>query len=111
EAGYSQTLVGTGGTTPNTWSISSGTLPSGLSLNSASGAMTGTVGAGATTQTFTVSLTDANGVVATKSLTITVNASPNITTSSLNAATEGQAAYSQTLAATGGTGAYTWSIS
>ncbi|HEV3266832.1 MAG TPA: putative Ig domain-containing protein, partial [Acidimicrobiales bacterium] len=111
ETGYSQTLAGTGGTSPNVWSISSGTLPTGLSLNGGTGAITGTVGASATTQTFTVSLTDANGVAATKSLTITVNASPSITTSSLAAATEGQASYSQTLAATGGTGAYTWSVS
>ena len=39
---YSTTLAATGGTTPYTWSLTSGTLPSGLSLNASTGAITGT---------------------------------------------------------------------
>ncbi len=107
---YNQTLTGTNGTTPYTWSITTGTLPTGLSLNAATGAITGTVDPAATNQTFTVTLTDANGVTATKSLTITVNGLPSVTTASLNAATDGQVGYSQTLTGTGGTVPYTWSI-
>ena len=103
-------ITGTGGTTNYTWSITSGSLPTGLSLNAATGAITGTVGAGATSQTFTATLTDANGVTATKSLTITVNAVPSVTTASLATATDGQTGYSQTLAGTGGTTPYTWSV-
>jgi Putative Ig domain len=111
QTGYAQTLTGTGGTTFYTWSVTVGTLPSGLSLNPASGVISGTVGSSATSQTFTVTLTDANGVKATKSLTITVNVVPNITTTSLAAATQTQTGYTQTLAVTGGTTPYVgWSI-
>jgi Domain of unknown function (DUF4082)/Putative Ig domain len=39
---YSATLFASGGTIPYTWSISTGTLPSGLSLNSGSGVISGT---------------------------------------------------------------------
>ena len=39
---YSASIAETGGTAPITWSITSGTLPSGLSLNSSSGTITGT---------------------------------------------------------------------
>ena len=110
QTGYSQTLVGTGGTTPYLWSITTGSLPSGLSLNASTGAITGTVGASATSQTFTVTLTDANGVTATKSLSITVNVAPSITTTSLATATQNETGYSQTLAGTGGTTPYAWSV-
>ena len=107
---YSQTLVVSGGTTPNTWSISSGVLPAGLTLGTSSGIITGAVGTTATTQNFTVAVTDADGVVDTQALTITVNAVPNITTTTLPGATR-TGAYSQTLAITGGTPLYTWSLS
>ena len=55
---YTATLGATGGTTPYTWSVTNGLLPSGLSLNSATGAITGTptvVG----TFNFTVQVADA----------------------------------------------------
>lgn len=42
-ASYSSTLAATGGVTPYTWSIASGSLPSGLTLNPATGAITGTL--------------------------------------------------------------------
>ena len=67
-------MAGTGGTTPYAWSVTTGILPSGLTLNAATGVISGTVGASAVSETFTVKLTDADGVTATKSLTITVNA-------------------------------------
>jgi hypothetical protein len=54
-------------------------------------------------------VTDSTSATATKSLSITINGPPSITTSSLPNGTVG-VAYSQTLAATGGTVAYTWSI-
>jgi len=61
---------------------------------------------------FTVRVQDAGGQSATKALSITINvpAPPHITTTSLPGGTVGQA-YSQTLQATGGTGALTWSLS
>jgi len=105
---YNQTLAATGGTTPLTWSLQSGSLPAGLSLVSSSGAITGTPTA-AGTSNFTAKVTDAVGASATKALSIVINAAISITTASLPTGTIG-AAYSQTLAATGGTGALTWSI-
>jgi hypothetical protein len=39
---YSQTVTASGGTAPYTYSITSGSLPSGLSLNTSTGAITGT---------------------------------------------------------------------
>ncbi len=54
---YSQTLGASGGVTPYHWSLSIGSLPAGLSLNSETGAITGTPSA-AGTQSFTVKVTD-----------------------------------------------------
>jgi hypothetical protein len=105
---YSQSLAVAGGTSPYTWSIVSGTLPAGLSLSSG-GAVAGTptTAGGPTSVIFQV--TDSTGAIATKSLSITINTTPSISTSSLPNGTVG-AAYSQTLAATGGTMPYSWSL-
>ena len=79
-ASYSQTLAATGGIAPITWSIPVGALPTGLTLNTATGVISGTIGATATSQTFTVVATDANAVAsAGQSLTIVVNPAPTIT--------------------------------
>ena len=40
---YSQTLQATGGTAPYTWSVVSGSLPAGLTLDPATGVISGTV--------------------------------------------------------------------
>ncbi len=108
---YSQTLVATGGITPYSWSITSGTLPTGLSLSSSSGTISGTPTSPATF-VFTVQVKDSESTpqTATAGLNIVVNASAvTITTSSLPGATVG-AAYSQTLEASGGVGPYAWSV-
>ena len=71
---YSQTLTASGGITPYSWSISSGLLPAGLSLNAKSGAITGTPSA-AGTSSFTVKVTDSSTptpLTATANLSITV---------------------------------------
>ncbi len=106
---YSQTLTGTGGTPPYTWTITAGALPAGLSLGASTGIISGTPTT-AGTLSFTVTLTDSVGGLATKALSITVRPVPTITTTSLP---NGRIfrPYSQTLAATGGSPPYTWSIS
>jgi len=115
QTGYSQTLAAAGGTTPYSWSITSGSLPSTLSLNGSTGVISGNVSSSAMTGTFAiqVQVTDSNHSTATKSLSITVTSVPvplSVTTASLAAAEKGQIAYSQTLAAAGGTTPYSWSI-
>ncbi len=106
---YSQGLGATGGSTPYTWSLASGSLPTGLSLNASTGAITGTPTT-AGTYNFTVRVTDSASRTDTQALSITINASTlSITTSSLPNGRTGTA-YSQTLAATGGTTPYTWSL-
>jgi hypothetical protein len=71
---YSATLAANGGTTPYTWSIASG-LPPGLTLNSSTGAITGTPTA-VGTYNFTTQVTDAGNPVqnATKALSIVISA-------------------------------------
>jgi Putative Ig domain len=104
------TLQSAGGNPPVTWSISVGSLPSGLTLNAGTGAITGTPTTAGTT-TFTVKATDSStptAQTATKQLSITVVAALTITTSSLPNGTVGSA-YNTTVAATGGTTPYTWS--
>src|SRR5712692_1737273 len=60
---YDQILAVTGGTGALTWSIPSGALPAGLSLNAATGEITGTPTAATTpapSSTFTVTVTDSS---------------------------------------------------
>ena len=110
-AAYSQTLTASGGTPPYSWSVTSGTLPAGLTL-SAAGLLSGTPTA-ATTVTFDIQVSDSGSQKISKSLSITINAAPvsvTITTASpLPSGTAG-AAYSQTLTVTGGAAPYTWSV-
>ena len=57
-------LTPSGGAAPYTYSITSGTLPAGLSLDASSGAVTGTPSATYTTANVVFSVKDANNVVA-----------------------------------------------
>ena len=108
-ASYSQTLAASGGTTPYTWAVLSGNLPAGLSLSPA-GAIAGTPAAPGVSN-FTVQLTDATGVTASKAFQLTVITSLTISSSSTLPSGEVSIAYSQTLTATGGAPPYTWSVS
>jgi Putative Ig domain len=109
---YSATLVATGGKAPLTWSLTSGTLPAGLSLNASTGAITGTPTVSVTSAPVTFEVQDSSSPQQTKtvSLTLTIaSATLVITTSSLP---NGQinTAYSATLVATGGKAPLTWSL-
>jgi serine protease len=108
--GYSQTVSAVGGQTPYIWSLASGSLPPGLSLNASTGAITGSPTT-AGTFAFTVQASDAGNPVRTdtQDFSIAVVGVLTVTTTSLPGGTVG-ASYSQTLAATGGHAPYGWGL-
>ncbi|MCL5884659.1 MAG: Ig domain-containing protein [Deltaproteobacteria bacterium] len=74
---YNQTLAASGGTPPYAWSIVTGSLPAGLSLNQNTGQISGTpttAGAG----NFTVRVTDNNNNTSDKQFSMTVNPAPGL---------------------------------
>jgi hypothetical protein len=101
------TLAATGGVGSYTWSIASGTLPSGLVL---SGGVISGVPTVAGSSSFTLRVTDSQSNTAvSSSLTLTVLPGLTITTSSLPNGTVG-VAYSQALSAVGGAAPYQWAL-
>ncbi|HUI78001.1 MAG TPA: Ig domain-containing protein [Bryobacteraceae bacterium] len=99
--GYSQQISMLGCASP-VFSVSAGSLPAWASLNTATGAITGTpIGATPTTSSFTIAVSDANGSPA-QAFSLTTDTLPVFsTTSPLPAATAGSA-YSQTLSFSAG---------
>lgn len=135
--GYSQALAASGGTTPYSWALLSGSLPAGMSLSAgtvdditdevstevddeaataltsegsttSTGVISGTP-TGSGTSAFVVQVTDAAGLTATASLSLTVTSSLAVSTLTLPSGVVGQG-YTQQLAATGGTPPYTWAL-
>jgi hypothetical protein len=106
---YSQTLTANGGTAPYAWSVTSGALPDGLTLETPTGVLAGTPTA-AGTFNFTVTVTDANGVSVQRQFTITVGEGLRfVTPAALPSATAGLP-YNYTLQASGGQQPYAWNI-
>lgn len=106
---YSQTLTATGGTGSYTWSITTGSLPGGLTLNAATGQISGQPSA-AGSSNFTAMVTDTAKGATSTAFALTIDPALTITTTSpLPAGTVG-VSYSQTLTAMGGSGVYTWSV-
>ena len=106
---YTRTFTATGGKAPYSWTVASGALPSGVTLNSSTGAISGMpLSSGAFG--FTIQVTDANSSTSLKKFSITIYEQLLVSTSSLPSAAIG-AAYNQTLTASGGHGPYTWRIS
>src|SRR5271165_4661239 len=109
---YSAMLAATGGITPYAWSITAGNLPAGLSLNSSTGAITGTP-TGAGTAKFTVQVADSESPAATASAQLGITIQPavplSITTTSLPTGVGGTP-YNASVTAIGGVTPYTWSI-
>ena len=107
---YSQNIGASGGQTPYTWSIQSGNLPDGLTLNQ-SGIISGTPERAVTTS-FLLKLTDAVNASVSSTLSLTINPAVqllSIETQSLADAVVGQD-YSQTLKAVGGSSPYRWDL-
>ena len=65
-------VTGSGGTSPLTYSVSP-SLPSGLSLNSSTGAITGTPTVTSSATSYTVTVTDANNATASNTFSLTVS--------------------------------------
>jgi hypothetical protein len=110
---YSATLTASGGMAPYSWSISSGALPSGLTLNNAAANIGGTPTQSGTFP-FALQVKDSSATPQTASetmgMTIAVAVTPvQITTSSLGSG-QVNSAYAANLIATGGTTPYLWSI-
>jgi uncharacterized repeat protein (TIGR03803 family) len=105
---YASALTATGGVAPYTFSISIGALPPGLSLNSSTGAITGTP-TRTGTYNFTAQVVDSKGNTATASCSIVVSPAA-LTLSGPTATAQVGIAYSSVLNAAGGVAPYTFSI-
>jgi hypothetical protein len=109
-ATYSQSIGASGGQTPYTWSIQSGSLPDGLTLNQG-GIISGTPER-AVSASFVLKLTDAVSASVSATLSITINPATlvlSIDTRSLADGVVGES-YSQTLVASGGSAPYRWDL-
>ncbi|WP_242699162.1 MULTISPECIES: IPTL-CTERM sorting domain-containing protein [unclassified Delftia] len=70
---YSATISASGGTAPYSYTISSGSLPAGMSLNTSTGTISGTPSSSGTSS-FTVTATDANGATGSRAYSVAVTA-------------------------------------
>lgn len=106
---YLQSLAAVGGTSPFTFTVSSGTIPSGLTLSS-SGVLSGTpslVGS----STFTATVTDAQGCTGSRSYTLTITCPAIVISPSTMPDGVVGSPYSQTLSPSGGSAPYTFTLS
>lgn len=107
---YSQSLGASGGQTPYTWTLQTGALPDGLTLNQ-TGIISGTPEKPGTTS-FVIKLTDAVGASVTTTISLTINPGTvvlAIETAVLPDGVVGET-YSQTLKGSGGSPPYHWAI-
>jgi len=104
---YSQTLSVSGGVGPFTWSLTTGSLPNGLTLSS-----TGTI-SGTPTQfgtfSFTVTVIDSFGITGTKAFSLIIARQPRIITANVPNGRVGQP-YSTFITADRGVPPFTWTI-
>jgi Putative Ig domain len=109
---YAAGLSVTGGTPPYTWAVVSGSLPAGLTLNAATGAISGTPSAPMNVTPITFTVTDSTSPALTKSVSLglTIALPPLVITTATLANGQVGVAYSANLAATGGVPPYTWSM-
>jgi outer membrane protein assembly factor BamB len=113
-AAYSVRISAAGGSPPLTWTVTGGMLPGGLSLDSATGVITGAITLGSIgAHPFTVQVTDSINVTATANFSITVQqVSGNQLRIVTNTLSDGEetALYDVTFSAADGFPPYSWSI-
>jgi outer membrane protein OmpA-like peptidoglycan-associated protein len=105
---YGQSLTATGGTMPYSWAITGGSLPAGLTLNTATGQISG-VATTPGSASITVTLTDASHLTSTQTLNWLVATPPSITTTNLPQGTQGNT-YNYQVAGSGTGTPYTWGL-
>ncbi|HEV8232242.1 MAG TPA: putative Ig domain-containing protein, partial [Thermoanaerobaculia bacterium] len=104
---YRRTISASGGTAPYSFSLTSGSLPPGLSLSG--GVISGTPTA-AGTYTFRIRAVDSNGCAGTQSYTLTISCRPvALSPAVLPPASQG-VAYIQTITVLSGTGPYSFAV-
>jgi len=106
---YNVVMAATGGAPPFVWSLQSGVIPPGLTLNPTTGILSGTPTT-AGTFSFVIALVDANGLTTFGSFTIAVTGALTITTVSPLPVGAVNQFYSEILAASGGFPPYTWAL-
>lgn len=110
---YSFPLTVLGGTAPFEWSVISGALPTGLTLNVGTGVISGTPTSNST-YSATIRAKDANGLSASKPFTFIVDAAPvlplEIYTGSTLASGRVGSSYNADLLAGGGVAPYRWNM-
>ncbi|HEV2385858.1 MAG TPA: putative Ig domain-containing protein, partial [Candidatus Acidoferrales bacterium] len=112
--GYTSSFSASGGATPYSWSLASGSLAPGLILSGSTGTLAG-LPSQSGNFSFAIRVTDSSGQTAQRSFSLAIAPSApaaaplGIGTTSLPSATSGQP-YSATLQASGGTSPYSWSL-
>src|SRR5207237_7492796 len=105
---YSQTILASGGTSPYTYSVTSGALPGGVTL-SAAGGLAG-IATVAGTFTFTIQATDSASSSVSKPFSVTIGSGGfAVATAALPNGAIG-VAYSQALSGIGGTTPYRYAV-
>ncbi|HUP63462.1 MAG TPA: putative Ig domain-containing protein [Thermoanaerobaculia bacterium] len=109
DAAFSETFTQSGVLGTVNWTVQTGTLPAGLSLNSSTGELSGTPEEDGSFPV-TIRVTDTNGCFDDSAYTITIDCQTIIVTNpGVNTGTV-DAAFSQTFTQTGAHGTVTWSI-
>jgi hypothetical protein len=107
---YSATLQASGGISPFTWSLTTGSLPAGLGLSSG-GTISGTPTAASASTSFGVTANDSSSPAQSTTQTLAIHVATKLAVTTV-ALADGRVGspYVQNLAATGGTGTYSWSL-
>jgi len=106
---YTQPLIVSGGQSPYSFAVTSGALPSGVSLSS-SGIIVGVPSAPVTVNSFTVTVTDYNGNTGTKVYALLVDPVEIIVLPAILNDGLTSIPYSMSLASSGGTAPYTYTL-